>query len=443
MDKNNEGAARYSRRRFLRTVGLAAGGLLAAPLLAPRGASAAPAQVASGAGAKSSPATAFRMKVGVLLPQSTLYPRLGPNFLAGMKTCLSVLGHDRAPQEISLVPEDIELGASLAPQKGAAMLRNGRHNLLVGVLTPSVAASFKPLLASNKGLLLACNLGENVPRHDHHSQDVFYHTLGYWQANYALGSWAARNLGPRVACVTSFYDSGYDALHAFRLGVESAGGEVVSTHISHMSGASEDLAPLMAAIDDAKPDAVYGGYYGQHAVDFVKAYANSRMSGRVPLVGSAFLTDESILAAQGNAALDIHTCFSWSPTLVNQENNAFVSAYRQNTGQSPDAFALLGFEAARLVVEAAKAAGGDVANTSKLRAALAAARFDSPRGSVGMGTQGESTGGTLHLRKVKWEGRAPQNTLASELNATPESDAKIDALRASVKTGWLNAYLSM
>ncbi|HEX9988963.1 MAG TPA: ABC transporter substrate-binding protein [Chloroflexia bacterium] len=443
MYKNDEAVTRYSRRRFLRTVGLAAGGLLAAPLVAPRGASAAPAQATSGQGAKSSPATAFRVKVGVLLPQSVLYPRLGPNFLAGMKTCLSVLGHDRAPQEISLVPENIELGASLDPQKGAAMLRTSRLNLLVGVLTPSVAASFQGLLAANKGLLLACNLGENVPRHDHQSQDVFYHTLGYWQANYMLGSWAATNLGPRVVCATSFYDSGYDALHAFRMGVESAGGEVVNTHISHMSGASEDLAPLMASIEAAKPDAVYGGYCGQHAVDFVKAYANSPLTGRVPLVGSSFLTDESLLSAQGNAALDIHTCSSWSPTLANQENSAFISAYRQNTGQSPDAFALLGFEAARLVVEAVKAAGGDAGNTAKLRSALAAARFDGPRGLVSMGAQGESTGGTFHLRKVKWEGRAPQNAFARELAATPAGDAQIDALRASVKTGWLNAYLSM
>ncbi|MDQ3929181.1 MAG: ABC transporter substrate-binding protein, partial [Chloroflexota bacterium] len=299
MDKNDGRVGRYSRRNFLRNVGLAAGGLLAAPLLAPRGAFAAPAQAASEVGAKSSPATAFRLKVGVLLPQSTLYPRLGSNFLAGMKTCLSVLGHDRAPQEISLVPEDIELGPNLASQKGAAMLRNGRHNLLVGVLTPSVAASFKTLLEANKGLLLACNLGENVPRHEHQSQDVFYHTLGYWQANYALGSWAASNLGPRVVCASSFYDSGYDALHAFRLGVESAGGEVVNTHISHMSGGSEDLSSLMADIDTAKPDAVYGGYCGQQAVDFAKAYAASPLAGRVPLIGSAFLTDESILAAQG------------------------------------------------------------------------------------------------------------------------------------------------
>jgi branched-chain amino acid transport system substrate-binding protein len=383
------------------------------------------------------------VKVGVLLPQSTLYPRLGPNFLAGMKTCLSILGHDRAPQEISLAPEDIELGASLALQKGATMLRNGRLNLLVGVLTPSVAASFKTLLAANKGLLLACNIGENVPRHEHHNPDVYYHTLGYWQANYALGSWAARTLGPRVVCATSFYDSGYDALHAFRLGVESAGGEVVETHITHISGVSEDLASLMAAIDSARPDAVYGGYCGQHAVEFVKAYASSRLAGRVPLVGSAFLTDESILSAQGNAALDIRTCFSWSPTLANQENNAFIAAYRQNTGQSPDAFALLGFEAARLVVEAVKGTGGDAGNASKLRAALAAARFDGPRGAVGMGTQGESAGGTFHLRKVKWEGRAPQNSFAGELNATPESDANIDAFRASEKTGWLNAYLSI
>jgi branched-chain amino acid transport system substrate-binding protein len=443
MDKHNEGASRYSRRRFLRTLGLAAGGLLAAPLVAPRGASAAPAQATSGVGAKSSPATAFRVKVGVLLPQSTLYPRLGSNFLAGMKTCLSMLGHDRAPQEISLIPEDIELGASLASQKGAAMLRNSRLNLLVGVLTPSVAASFQGLLSANKGLLLACSIGENVPRHDHQSQDVFYHTLGYWQANYMLGSWAARNLGPRVVCATSFYDSGYDALHAFRMGVESAGGEVVHTHISHTSGGSEDLAPLMADMDAAKPDVVYGGYCGQHAVDFVKAYANSRLAGRVPLVGSAFLTDESLLSAQGNAALDIHTCASWSPTLDNRENSAFLSAYRQNTGHAPDAFALLGFEAARLIVEAVKGAGGDAGNTAKLRSAMSAARFDGPRGPVGLGAQGESTGGTFHLRKVKWEGRAPQNSLASELAATPVGDAQIDALRASVKTGWLNAYLSM
>lgn len=441
MGEREDAARRYSRRRFLTSLGLAAGGLLAAPLVGAKGASAAPTHTAPGDGAKSPAKSAVRLKVGVLLPQSSIYPQLGANFMAGMRTCLRASGYDRLPREISLVPEEVSPGQSL--QKATALLQANKANLLAGVFAPNVAAQLQGVLKANQALLLASSLGENIPRYSEQSQDIFYHTLGYWQANYALGNWAVKNLGRKVFVATSFYDSGYDALYAFRLGVASAGGEVVGTHITNMSGGSEDIGPVMDAINAAKPDVVYGGYCGQHAIDFVKAYGNSGLAWRTPLVGSAFLVDESVLPSQGSSALGIHTCLPWAPSIENQENRNFIAAYRQLTGQAPDAFALLGFEAARLIIQAVETAGGYAGKSDSLRASMAAARFDGPRGPVAMDVQGQGSGGTFYLRQVKREGTALQNALVSELNVDAERDELVGALRASVKTGWLNAYRSM
>jgi branched-chain amino acid transport system substrate-binding protein len=423
----------YTRRGFIKTAVLATGALLAAPLLSdPK--SAAASALAEKSGAKS-PLAGSSIKLGVLLPESHTYPGLGSNFMAGMRAYLG--------REVTIIPETIGFGPQRMLQKAEKLLRGDGANLLIGLLTPSVASTLGSFLEANRTLLVAADVGANIPRQNEHHPSIFYHTLANWQSNYALGEWAASKLGRRAFVATSFYDSGYDSLYAFRLGFERGGGAVAQTSVTGLPGDPASMASLMEAIAKAQPDFVYGAFCGQRASDFVAAYARSGLSARIPLVGSAFLVDESLLPVQRSAALGVKSAFS-SPAADSPEQQAFLAAYRNGGKQTPDAFALLGYETAQLVSEAVSGAGKDAIQTEKLKGALSTARFTGPRGPIAMDPTTQSTGGgALYLREVQRQGGALRNVAIAKLDSITENDARVEALRNSPKTGWLNAYLSV
>lgn len=436
-DKDQDRKPIYTRREFLRTAALATGAVLAAPLLAnPAGAAAS--SLPEKAVAKSSQAGS-PIKLGVLLPESHLYPALGASFLAGMQ---AYLGQHSDSRKVTVIAERTGVGSQQMLQKAEKLLRADGANLLIGLLTPSVATRLNSLLEANRTLLVTAGAGENVPRQNEQNPAIFHHTLAGWQSNYALGEWAAGKLGRRAFIATSLYDSGYDALYAFRLGFERGGGAVAQTHVTGLSGDAAGMDALVKAMVQARPDLVYAAFCGQSAIDFVAAYARSGLAGRIPLAGSAFLVDESLIPAQGASALGVKTAFS-SPGLApdSPENQAFLASYRN---QDPDAFALLGYETAQLVTEALNATGEGALQIETLKAALSVARFTGPHGLVAMDPNTQSTAGRpLYLREVQRQGNAVRNVGVARLDSVPEKDARVEVLRNSPKTGWLNTYLSV
>ena len=236
---------------------------------------------------------------------------------------------------------------------------------------------------------------------------------------------------------SSFYDSGYDSLYAFQLGFESAGGAVQSTKVTHIPAGAGDLHALMASIQRARPDLVFGAYSGPQASDFVRAYASAGLSARIPLLGSGFLVDESLLPEQGDAALGITTALPWARTLDLPANQAFMSAFQSFSGRPADPFAILGYDTAGLIAQCACNTNGP----EELRQALANASFESPRGAVRMDAALLEAEAPLYLREVRASHAGLENAVIGRLPAVPMENPQIAALRASLLTGWSNAYM--
>lgn len=429
--RGHSDASSYNRRDFLVNAGKMAGALLALPLLSKAQEAAAGSAPVGGRAAGVARSTA-RRTVGVLLPQSSVYPQLGANFLAGMNLYLSESGR----QNIKVVSAEVGTCCGKAPQQTRALLKAQKIDLMVGLVNPSIAKTLAPTLEAANTAFIATGLGENVARTNESSSYIFHHTLGMWQANYALGKWAATTLGRRAIMSASFYDSGYDTLYAFRMGFEAAGGEVLSSHVTHRPAADNGLASLMAAIKQAKPNVVFASYYGQSAVDLLNAYARAGLSRSIPLLGTAFLVDQAVVKSVGSAAAGVTTSLSWAANLDTAENKAFVAAYQRKTGKSPDAFAVLGYEIGGLIASALDHAAG-----GSLRDALAAASFNGPRGLVAMNNATQSTSGAHYLQQARQQGINVSKAVLSDLPAVADHNEHVAALKSSIKTGWMSSYL--
>lgn len=401
-------SATYSRRGFLHAAGAAATlAVLAAEVARPVAAAA-----TGPAGATAGFTARQPLRLATLLPRSAAYPQLGPAFLAGLRLAF-------AEENLAVEMRTAEIGGGvglLVPQ-AAETLDAAATDLLVGMVNPEVAAGLRVLLSDRDVAFLNAGIGANLPRASDASPQIFHHTLGYWQASWALGQWAASALGRRALLSASFHDSGFDAPFAFRLGFEAAGGTVVFTHTTHVPPDATSAADLVAPLLDQRADFVYAAYSGDLAAEFVRAYAASGLAGSLPLIGTA-----------PGASLGVHAA-AWSSDLATAENRRFVAAYRAQTGQTPELFALLGYETARLIAAAATGTGKGLS----LREALASASFVGPRGAVAMDGATRETTGPVYLLGD------PRGGIAAL--ATPAAgDRAIMALRHSLKTGWLAPY---
>jgi branched-chain amino acid transport system substrate-binding protein len=417
---NDADTPAYTRRAVLRTAGILAGATAAL--------------AAFPVGAAAAPAARSPLRLAVLLPQSLSHPHFGANFLAGLH-----LGFTQANWSTDLQTAETGRGVGLVSPLVQELL--GSVDFLVGMANAEVTTQFRDLLAEHDVPFIDAAIGANIPRLEDSSPHIFHYTLSHWQANWALGRWAASTLGKRGLIATSFYDSGFDTHYAFRLGFESAGGNVVLAHTTHIPPGGNDPATLVGPLASQQANFIYAGYCGPDAIDFIRAHAAAGLTSRLPLIGPAFLTDEQHLPALGATALGIRTASAWTSDLANTENLRFVRTYRNQTGQTPDCFALLGFETAKLIATAATTAPPAAGHNAAFRNALAAARFAGARGAVAMDGRTREVTGPLYLRKVKSANGGLINANTSALTPPPGGDRAIEALRTSLKTGWLAPYL--
>ena len=383
---------RMNRRNFLKQIAVMTAGLLL------------PSQLQTWAASKNR-----QRSIGILLPPSDAYPTMGESFVGGMRLYFNQV----TVESVELHVENITHSAASAAQKARTLIEDNEVDVLTGILSDYTAQRLRNMVETANIQLIVSGIGANVESAKVHSDCVIHNLLDYWRSSYAMGIWAAEHIGKRGVLAASLYESGYDAYNAFRLGFEATGGNILHTQTTHVLGnAANNFATFFETVKATSPDFVYATYAGKEAFDFVTAYANAGLSARIPLIGSSFLTDETVLPALGEAALGIKTALPWSAALDTPENVFFTTAYAQNTGQQPNAFAMLGYEAARLISES-EAKGSSL------------------------------TGQACYLREVRKSAGGFQNVPIATLSQFDTDDERFAALQSSLKTGWLNAYLSV
>jgi len=330
-----------------------------------------------------------------------------------------------------------------AAKHARALILEQNIDLLVGVMSSATTASLHGLLESRQVPLIVTNVGANVVRPYGQSPFLFRASLNDWQASWATGAWAANQIGKNAFITASFYESGYDSTHMFERGLERAGGAVVGRYVTHRPRVEDTFAPMLAAVKQSNPDLVYAAYSGPQALDFMRAYADAGLAGRIPLVGSGFLFDESLLQQHGQAALHSISGSAWAAELDTPENVAFTAAYRAATGQPADPFAVLGYDAAQMIADAVDATPRYANHSAQLLESLRTGQLRSPRGDVVMNHETQIGSTPFYIREVRQLRGSIINAVVARLDPIASLDIEASAIRASAKSGWLNAYLAV
>lgn len=381
--------------------------------------------------------------IGMIIPNKGLYPHIGSSIAAGFKLAMDECDVNGICNPDKLRIMEVGTNPNEAIDKVKILLENDKVDILAGVINPAVAERLHGILEKNRTFLILMEAGSNVVRNNEYSPYIFHNNLGYWRSNFALGEWGVRNYGKKVFVASSFYESGYDALYAFNLGVEKAGGKVIKTYVSHVTPNAMEMNFLMQSMAEDKPDFILASYSGKEAVEFAHAYSSSFSINKIPLVCSSIMAeninqDNSISLLPGMISAS-----SWSSGLNSKENKSFKKSFLQLTGRPANSFAVLGYDTGHLIIAAAVAAGSKLNNVTKVREVLRNSVINSPRGLLQMDSMTHNIQPPVYLQKLIVNNTGFYNRIIDELRPVSEGYHSLAALRNETRTGWLNAYLNV
>lgn len=284
------------------------------------------------------------VKVGLLLPNSTLYPGLGFDIIEGLKA-----GFSRVDQSnVVLIVEGIGFGTNpddvLA--KAQKLLMQESVDAVVAMMSRRLAEQLVPLFTAANRLLLVLDVlgdffGAELP-----GPTVFYHSLQACLGSRVAGRKAAESGAQRVVQAASFYDAGYRQGYAMAKGVEANGGQLVQYVVSSHVLAQVTLQPLQAICDTGEAQAITALYAGDLAEQFYRLYA--AVASPLPLWVAPLLLEEQLLDTLTAAPDGVRGYVSWSERLENDPNEQFMAALRQR-GRRPTLFSLLAYEGAEIL----------------------------------------------------------------------------------------------
>ncbi len=180
------------------------------------------------------------------------------------------------------------------------------------------------------------------------------------------------------------------------------GGQIVANE-SYSEGDTEFRA-VLTAIRSKNPQAIYiPGYYTE--VGLIARQARE-LGLRVPMLGGDGWDSEKTLEIGGDAVNGSYYTNHYSAEDPSPVVQGFIQKYKAKYGEVPDAMAVLGYDAARILIDAIKRAGS--ADGPKVRDALAQTKdFGGVSGSITIDAERNSKKNIVVLKidggKVKFQ----------------------------------------
>jgi branched-chain amino acid transport system substrate-binding protein len=337
------------------------------------------------------------LKVGMMLPYTGTYAKLGQFIDDGFRLYVEQQGGKLGGREISFVQVDDESKPEAATDNMNRLVGREKVDVVVGTVHSGVAMAMVKVARDTNTMLIIPNAGANDATGPACAPNIFRTSFSNWQTTFPMGKVMADAGIKNVATITWRYTAGAEMIGAFAENFTKNGGKIAEDLTVPFP--EVEFQALITRIATLKPDAVFSFFAGGGAVKFVKDYAAAGLNKTIPLYGAGFLTDGTI-EAQGAAADGIKTTLHYADNLDNAANVAFLKAFKARTSKDGDIYAVQGYDGAALLDIGLKAVGGDFAARDKMIAAMGAAKIDSPRGPLSF-NKAHNPIQNIYLREVR------------------------------------------
>ena len=321
------------------------------------------------------------IKIGTLLPYSGVYTILGEEITNAMELAFKEENNEVLGKTIKIIRGDTEVKPNIALQKGRKLISSDKVDILVGPVSSSVALAIRDLVVQTKTPLIIPNAGANVLTREKCSKYITRISFSNYQVNAPMGTWLAKNGVKSAFLLAPDYAAGKEQMTAFRENFEAAGGIILGEEYTPFRK-TKDFGPYLTRIKGSGADAVYVFYAGGEAINFIKQADSFGLSDVMKITGAGWTTSPLFIPAQKEAALGFIGSLNYVPSINTKENISFKENYVKNFGRIPSEFAVQGYDAGKVIIEAIKAVSGNISNKDKLAMAINQVSIIGPRGPL-------------------------------------------------------------
>jgi branched-chain amino acid transport system substrate-binding protein len=352
------------------------------------------------------------VRVGLVIPEAGVYTPLGEDMQQGWELWLDQHDGEMAGYTVETEIADEGEGPDTGVPAIQRLLTEGSVDAMVGIVNSATALGVAEQITEAETPLIIANAGAGPITRDAASPFVWRTSFTNAQVAAAMGEHlAAEGIGP-VYVMAPDYAAGQEVVAGFTEAFEAGGGALAGQALTPF-GTTQDFQPFLSGIRSSGAAATFAFYAGGEAVNFVQQYAEFGLKEAAPLYGSGFLTEGSVLEAQGEAAVGVRTSLHYSTEIDNEANAEFVQAYQDAYDELPTVYAVQAYDAANVLARALEDAG-DLDGTAITEALNGLGEIeDSPRGPWSF--NGQTPEQSIYLREVVDENGTLLNSVVTDL----------------------------
>ncbi len=319
---------------------------------------------------------ADKVKIGFVSTLSGPLSALGIDIRDGFRLALKETGGKLGGLPAEVVEGDDQASPDVGKQIVDRLLKRDKVDFMTGVVYSNVMLAVGAPTFAAKTFYISSAAGPA--------------TLAGAQCNPYFFALAWQNDGQSEAMGKYMSDKGYK--NAFILAPNYAGGRENLAGFkrffkgkiaqeSYVKLGELDFASEISQIRAAKPDAVFFFLPGGMGANFLKQFNASGLNKEVPYFVPGYSADEDTIQAVGEPMVGLFNSSHWAWDLDNAANRKFVADFQAQYKRTPSMYAFQGYDVVRLIDRAVSDVQGRIEDKPALHAALAAARFESVRGS--------------------------------------------------------------
>lgn len=320
---------------------------------------------------------ARKIKLGMMLPYTGTYSRLGAAITNGFKLAIEENGGKLGGRDIEYVTLDDESDPAKGADNADRLVNRDKVDVLIGTVHSGVQMGMVKIARESGVLHIIPNAGVEAATAQLCAPNVFRTSFANGQPAYPMGKVAIDKGIKNVVTLAWKYDAGEESINGFKENFVKRGGKIVKQ--LWVPFPNVEFQAVLTEIAALKPDGVFVFFAGGGAARFVRDWAAAGLKGKIALMGAGFLTD-GILEAAGGAAEGLETTLHYGDGIETPRNKTFRRAYAKAFKLQPDVHAVHGYDAGLLLALAMRAVKGDIGKKRQIIAAMEKAEVDSPRG---------------------------------------------------------------
>lgn len=326
---------------------------------------------------------ADKVKVGLMSTLSGPGAGLGVDIRDGFNLAVKHGNGKFGGLPVEVIVADDQAKPDAARQTADRLVKQDKVDFMTGVVFSNVMLAVGKPIFDSKTFYISANAGPS--QYAGAQCNPYFFSASYQNDNMheAVGKTVQDKGFKKVALLAPDYPAGKDALAGFKRFFK---GQIAMEAYSPLS--QLDYGAELSKMRASGADAVYIFLPGGLGINFIKQFVGAGLSKDMTLFGPGFSGDEDVIRAVGEPMLGMFNTSQWAHDMQNPANKRFVADFQKDYGRLPTLYAAQGYDAARLMDAAVRDVKGNLSDKAALRKAIAAAKFDSVRGSFKFNTNG-------------------------------------------------------